>query len=120
MFLLVIIFIVIILNDKLYLFYQGPLHQLQPSQGATAPTGLQISNSPQPINAPVAMSTPNTPSLPQQQPQPLQPPQPQQQQQQQQQLGKQNKVTPIAKPAGLDPVVILQVFNSLHSIVDRS
>jgi len=85
---------------------QGPLHQLQPSQGATVPTGLQMSNVPQPINAPVVMSTPNIPSLPQQQqPQPLQPQQPQQQQQP---LGKQNKVTPIAKPAGLDPVVILQ------------
>jgi len=70
-----------------------------------------MSNAPQAIHAPV-MSTPNlnSPSLPQQQQQTLQPQQApqQQQQQQQQQLGKQNKVTPITKPTGLDPVVILQ------------
>lgn len=88
---------------------QVPIHPMQPSQGATAPTAIQMGNAAlQPIIAPPVVSAPNA-SLMQQQPvmphsQQIQP----QQLQQQTLVSKQNKVTPIAKPAGLDPVVILQ------------
>lgn len=81
---------------------------MQPSQGATAPTTIQMGNAPlQPVIAPPAASGPNAPLI-QQQPI-IQHQQMQQQQQQQTLISKQNKVTPIAKPTGLDPVVILQV-----------
>jgi hypothetical protein len=93
-----------------------PIHPMQPSQGATAPTAIQMGNAAlQPIIAPPAVPASNA-SLMQQQPvmshsQQIQP----QQLQQQTLVSKQNKVTPIAKPAGLDPVVILQVCNLKYS-----
>lgn len=77
-------------------------HPMQPSQGATAPMGIQQMNMGQqqqqqpPMNQ-VSSGTNMQPALPQQTPSlPQMPPQ------------KQNKVTPVAKPAGLDPVIILQ------------
>lgn len=73
---------------------------MQPSAGAAASTGLQPINAPQPMVA----SAPPTVLPPQQQQQVAVQPQPQQQQL----STKQNKVTPIAKPVGVDPVVILQ------------
>lgn len=76
------------------------LQQMQPSAGAAASTGLQPINAPQPMVA----SAPPTVLPPQQQQQVAVQPQPQQQQL----STKQNKVTPIAKPVGVDPVVILQ------------
>lgn len=98
------------LNNDLLSQLKVPIHPMQPSQGATAPTAIQMGNAAlQPIIAPPVVSAPNA-SLMQQQPvmphsQQIQP----QQLQQQTLVSKQNKVTPIAKPAGLDPVVILQV-----------
>ena len=82
----------------------------QPPVGATAPNGLQpihapqSSNAPQTVGVPPVVSTASGPG-----PVPQQQPMTQQQQQQQQLATKQNKVTPITKPAGVDPVVILQV-----------
>lgn len=80
---------------------------MQPSQGATAPTAVQMNAPLQPIIVPSAAPTPNI----QLQSQPVIPHVQQLQPQQQPQtlISKQNKVTPIAKPAGLDPVVVLQV-----------
>ena len=97
------------------------MHPMQPSQGATAPTAIQMGNAPlQPIIAPPAVSAPNA-SMMQQQPPMMPHSQPQQQQQQQQQqtlISKQNKVTPIAKPAGLDPVVVLQASFHTTNVLD--
>lgn len=85
-----------------------PLHQLQPSQGATAPSAIQLGSAPPPNTPSVGLAP--TASLQQQPTQQIQLQHTQQTIQQQQPLvGKQNKVTPISKPAGLDPVVILQV-----------
>ena len=91
------------------------LHQLQHSQGATAPAAIQMGSSSQPIHA---LPVGSVPSAPLQQPvaqtQQLQLQHTQQTIQQQHPLGgKQNKVTPVSKPAGLDPVIVLQVVQSL-------
>ena len=94
------------------------MHQLQHSQGATAPSVIQMGSSSQPIHAPPVGSVPSVP-LQQHvaQTQQLQLQHTQQTIQQQHPYGgKRNKVTPVSKPAGLDPFVVLQVFQSLEVV----
>ena len=96
------------------------MHQHQSSQGASSLSAFQIGSSQQPIHAPTFGSAPSA-SLQQHVPhtQQLQLQNTQQTIQQQQPLaGKQNKITPVAKPAGLDPVVILQVCQSFKEVYD--
>ena len=66
---------------------------MQPPQGATAPSAIGPNG--QPLGGPAAPGQ-NPPTQQQPSQAPLVP-------------SKQSKVTPVAKPAGLDPVVILQV-----------
>jgi len=88
------------------------LHQHQSSQGAASISAIQMGSFQQPIHAPTFGSAPSA-SLQQHAPHTQQLQHTQQTIQQQQPLaGKQTKITPVTKPAGLDPVVILQVCGS--------
>ena len=72
-----------------------------------------------PIHAPPAGSAPSVSLQPVPHTQQLQLQHTQQAIQQQQPLGgKQNKVTPVAKPAGLDPVIILQVCQYFEIVLN--
>lgn len=76
---------------------------IDPSQGPVTPTGPQVPGPVPNVIGPTGTPRPGC-QTPQQQQQQQQP----QQQQQQQPGAKNNRVTSVAKPAGLNPVLILQ------------